>query len=172
MKRKCSSPVHNGLMQKVNIFCIGNDQLHKFHTSTKNCANWMRVSCWFLYVSEKSAITFGEVCSVLITLCHVCGLVFFRNPTRRVLICTPGLTLTTIAKQNALSRRIRAFPEWCYGRQKIALVYICSFCESCSGIPRIILLSLKITHTSVRIHTSKMNAGNRMGLSCITGKTK
>ena len=50
-------------MQKVNIFCIRNDPLHTFHTCTKNCANWMRASCWFLCL-EKSAITFGEGCSV------------------------------------------------------------------------------------------------------------
>ena len=53
--------VHIGLMQKVYLFCKRNDHLHTFHTSTKNCVNWLRASCWFLCL-EKSAITFGEGC--------------------------------------------------------------------------------------------------------------
>ena len=34
-KRWCS--VHNGLMSKINIFFLGNDNQHTFHKSTKNC---------------------------------------------------------------------------------------------------------------------------------------
>ena len=48
-------------MPKVNIFLLGNDHYYTLHKSTKNCANWMRASCWFLCL-KKSAITFGEGC--------------------------------------------------------------------------------------------------------------
>ena len=46
------TPVQNGLMQKVNIFCTENKHLHTFYAPTKNCTNWMRISCWFLFLKE------------------------------------------------------------------------------------------------------------------------
>ena len=39
------TPVQNGLMQKVNIFCRENEHLHAFYAPTKNRTNWMRASC-------------------------------------------------------------------------------------------------------------------------------
>ena len=39
------TPVQNGLMQKYNIFCTWNEQLHAYHTPTKIRTNWMRASC-------------------------------------------------------------------------------------------------------------------------------
>ena len=46
------TPVQNGLMQKVNIFCTENEHLHTFYASTKNRTNWMRASCWFLFLKK------------------------------------------------------------------------------------------------------------------------
>ena len=48
-------------MPKVNICFRRNDNYCTLHKSTKNCAKWMRASCWFLCL-QKSAITFGEGC--------------------------------------------------------------------------------------------------------------
>ena len=56
------TPVQNGLMQKVNIFCTENEHLHAFYAPTKNRTNLMRAWCWFLFL-KKSAITFGEGCT-------------------------------------------------------------------------------------------------------------
>ena len=39
------TPVQNGLMQQVNIFCTENEQLHAFYAPTKNRTNWIRASC-------------------------------------------------------------------------------------------------------------------------------
>ena len=39
------TPVQDGLVQKVNIFCTQNEQLHAFYAPIKNRANWMRASC-------------------------------------------------------------------------------------------------------------------------------
>ena len=39
------TPVQNGLMKKVNIFCTENEHLHAFDAPTKNRLNWIRVSC-------------------------------------------------------------------------------------------------------------------------------
>ena len=41
------TPVQNGLMQKVNLFCAKNERLHAFYAPTKNRTNWMRATCWF-----------------------------------------------------------------------------------------------------------------------------
>ena len=57
------SPVQNGFMQKVNIFCTENQHLNAFYAPNKNRTNWMRASCWFLFL-KKSAITFGEGCTI------------------------------------------------------------------------------------------------------------
>ena len=46
------TPVQNGLMQKVNIFCTENEPLHTFYAPTRNRTNWMRVSCWFLFLKK------------------------------------------------------------------------------------------------------------------------
>ena len=45
------TPVQNGLMQQVNIFCTKNEQLHTFYAPTKNRTNWIRAS---IFVSEKN----------------------------------------------------------------------------------------------------------------------
>ena len=45
-------PVQNGLMQKVYIFCTANEHLHALYAPTKNCTNWMRVSCSFLCLKK------------------------------------------------------------------------------------------------------------------------
>ena len=47
------TPVQNGLMQKVNIFCTENEHLHALYAPTKIRTNWMRASCGF-FVSEKN----------------------------------------------------------------------------------------------------------------------
>ena len=39
------TPVQNGLMQKVNIFCTENEHVHAFYALTKNRTNWIRASC-------------------------------------------------------------------------------------------------------------------------------
>ena len=39
------TPVQNGLMQTVNIFCTENEHLHAFNAPTKNRTNRMRASC-------------------------------------------------------------------------------------------------------------------------------
>ena len=39
------TPVQNGLMQKVNIFCTENEHLHTFYAPIKNRTNWIRASC-------------------------------------------------------------------------------------------------------------------------------
>ena len=57
--RRLKTSVQNGLMPKVNITFLGNDHWDTLHKFTKNCANWMKTSCWFLRL-KKSAITFGE----------------------------------------------------------------------------------------------------------------
>ena len=44
------TPVQNGLMQK--IFCTQNEHLHAFYAPTKNRTNWMRASCWFLFLKK------------------------------------------------------------------------------------------------------------------------
>ena len=46
------TPVQNGLMQKVNIFCTENEHLHAFYAPIKNRTNWMRASCWFLFLKK------------------------------------------------------------------------------------------------------------------------
>ena len=46
------TPVQNGLMQKVNIFCTENKYLHTCYAPTKNRTNWMRASCWFLFLKK------------------------------------------------------------------------------------------------------------------------
>ena len=46
------TPVQNGLMQKVNIFCTENEHLHAFYAPTKNRTNWIRSSCWFLCLKK------------------------------------------------------------------------------------------------------------------------
>ena len=46
------TPVHNGLMQTVNIFCTENEHLHAFNAPTKNRTNRMRASCWFLFLKK------------------------------------------------------------------------------------------------------------------------
>ena len=55
-------PVHNGLIKKVNTFCIGHAHLHTFHTFTKI----MQIG-WGHHVNflclKKSAITFIEGCT-------------------------------------------------------------------------------------------------------------
>ena len=45
-------PLQNGLMQKVNIFCTENEHLYEFYAPTKNRTNWMRASCWFLFLKK------------------------------------------------------------------------------------------------------------------------
>ena len=57
------TPVQNGFMQKVNIFCTENQHLNAFYAPNKNRTNWMRASCLFLFLN-KSAITFGEGCTI------------------------------------------------------------------------------------------------------------
>ena len=46
------TPVQNGLMQTVNIFCTENEHLHAFNAPTKNRTNRMRASCWFLFLKK------------------------------------------------------------------------------------------------------------------------
>ena len=46
------TPAQNGLMQKVNIFCAQNEHLHAFYAPAKNRTNWMRASCWFLFLKK------------------------------------------------------------------------------------------------------------------------
>ena len=46
------TPVQNGLMQRVNIFCTENEHLHAFYAPTKNRTNRMRASCWFLFLKK------------------------------------------------------------------------------------------------------------------------
>ena len=46
------TPVQNGLMQKVNIFCTENEHLHAFYAPTKNRTNWIRASCYFLRLKK------------------------------------------------------------------------------------------------------------------------
>ena len=46
------TPMQNGLMQKVNIFCTENEHLHALYAPTKNRTNWMRASCWFLFLKK------------------------------------------------------------------------------------------------------------------------
>ena len=46
------SPVQKGLMQKVDIFCTENEHLHAFYAPTNNRTNWMRASCWFLFLKK------------------------------------------------------------------------------------------------------------------------
>ena len=46
------TPVQNGLMQKVNIFCTENKHLHAFYAPTQNRTNWMRASCWLLFLKK------------------------------------------------------------------------------------------------------------------------
>ena len=47
-----STPEDKGLIQKVNIFCMGNGHVHAFNTPTKNRANWMRASYLFLRLKK------------------------------------------------------------------------------------------------------------------------
>ena len=47
-----TTPVQNGLMQKVNIFCTENKHLHAFYAPTKNRTNWMKASCLFLCLKK------------------------------------------------------------------------------------------------------------------------
>ena len=57
--KKCahrlSTPVHNGLIHKVNMFCrpIGNSPVHSFYTHAKHRASWIRVSCNFLCLRKR-----------------------------------------------------------------------------------------------------------------------
>ena len=44
---RLSTPEDKGLIQKVNIFGMGNGHVHAFNTPTKNRANWMRASYLF-----------------------------------------------------------------------------------------------------------------------------
>ena len=46
------TPVQNGLMQEVNIFCTENEHLYAFYAPTKNRTNWMRASCWILFLKK------------------------------------------------------------------------------------------------------------------------
>ena len=55
--------MQGGLIQTINISCIGNNHLHAFYAPTKNRANLTRASTEFLCL-EKTAITFGEGCIV------------------------------------------------------------------------------------------------------------
>ena len=50
---RLSTPEDKGLIQKVNIFCMGNGHVHAFNTPTKHCANWMRAS-HLIFASEKN----------------------------------------------------------------------------------------------------------------------
>ena len=42
-----STPGDKGLIQRVNIFCMGNWHVHAFNTPTKNRVNWTRESYLF-----------------------------------------------------------------------------------------------------------------------------
>ena len=54
-----TTPVQNWLMQKVNIFCTENEHLHAFYAPTKNRTNWMRLSCWFLFLNRPLLLAKG-----------------------------------------------------------------------------------------------------------------
>ena len=59
------TPAQNGLMQKVNIFCLENEHLHAFYAPTKKSYK-LDKGIMLNFVSEKkSAITFGEGCTCL-----------------------------------------------------------------------------------------------------------
>ena len=45
--------VHNGLMQKVNIFCMGNDHLYVYRTPTRNRGK-LDEGITLIFVSEKN----------------------------------------------------------------------------------------------------------------------
>ena len=47
------TPVQNGLMQKVNIFCTENEHLHAFYTPTKNRKK-LDKGIMLIFVSEKN----------------------------------------------------------------------------------------------------------------------
>ena len=51
-------------MPRVNTFYQENDHVHAFCTFEINHAYWVRASCWFLCLENKSAITFVKECSV------------------------------------------------------------------------------------------------------------
>ena len=46
------TPMQNGLMQKINIFCTENEHLHAFYAPTKNRTNLMMASCWLLFLKK------------------------------------------------------------------------------------------------------------------------
>ena len=61
------TPAQNGLMQKVNIFCLENEHLHAFYAPTKKSYK-LDKGIMLNFVSEKkSAITFGEGCISWVT---------------------------------------------------------------------------------------------------------
>ena len=47
------TPVQNGLMQKVNIFCTENEHLHAFNAPTKT-RNKLDKGIMLIFVSEKN----------------------------------------------------------------------------------------------------------------------
>ena len=57
------TPVQNGLMQKVNIFCTENENLHAFYAPTKIVEiGWGHPVNFCVW--KRSAITLGEGCTV------------------------------------------------------------------------------------------------------------
>ena len=66
------TPVQNGLMQTVNIFCTENEHLHAFNAPTKNRTNRMRASCWFLFLKKIGHYFWRRV--------YIKGLVTFTHP--------------------------------------------------------------------------------------------
>ena len=56
------TPVENGLMQKVNIFCTENEHLHTFYAPTKNGTNWIRASCWFWCLKKRPLLLHAHTC--------------------------------------------------------------------------------------------------------------
>ena len=50
---RLSTPGDKGLIQRVNIFYMGNGHVHAFNTLTKNRANWMRASYLFLRLKKN-----------------------------------------------------------------------------------------------------------------------
>ena len=54
------TPVQNGLMQKVTISCTENEHLHEFCAPTKNRTNWMRASCWFLFLKKNRPLLLAK----------------------------------------------------------------------------------------------------------------
>ena len=71
---RLSTPGDKGLIQKVNIFCMGNGHIYAFNTPTKNRANWMTEGIIFIFASEKIGHYFcRRVYNILLLklwLCH------------------------------------------------------------------------------------------------------